>query len=456
MNEQTETVAGIPSGVSRRDVLATGATSSTVAGVAGCLSGDGTGSSPTPQTVGATDGAAPGQTATSESSGRIGDSVFYDPDGSGPYEDGQAALDAVPPGGTFVIGHGTWDVAEEGRLVVDEGINVVGAGWTKAPFEFGPDATRSGTIIDNTGDDVVDKPPVEFKPADPENPRLHNPSLREVSVMHAGETSPAVRVEALRTLIADNYVSCTNTAPVGISYEKMGFFARALRNQVGGFNDVGIRVAGVGYAHEFYSNHVATNNEGATAAIDIQRHRAIVVGGEYAMPNVDGAAAIRFSNPDGGRISGGYVVEPGIEHTDIGIDIAPEMGQVDNVQVYHCMQAVLHEKTAFVRFGNTTNSKVIFPVIRTNGEIAQWSRNANHCGVVTDADNLAGCTITDDGATNPWIQVTGAATDSSIDDFPTGVPIAVDYAVDENAPAFHDGDSWYSLAGAAQQYAPGE
>jgi hypothetical protein len=376
--------------------------------------------------------------------GQIGDAVFYDPDGDGPYKDGQAALDDVPPGGTFIIGHGTWDVAEEGRLLVEKSVNVWGMGWTSRK------ETKSGTRIVNTGDTAVDKPVVEFRgPKDlaENNPRILG-SLRQINVVQEGN-EPAVRCfRAIRTNIADCNIECRRQAPVGIEYDTWGFFARAYRNKVSEATDICVKVGGGnGYAHEFYSNHFSTNVDGGIA-FQTEQHRTILVGGECAATGENGTA-IRFQGPS----RGGYVVEPGIEATDYDIDIGGthgdhESGPVRDVQLYHID---LNPQKLGVRFGNAQNCRLIRPNIpdwvgRSGNNSVLWSEQSVDCGVVATPGAMKQMHYSNEGGMNPYIHISGVVTEEELAKMPTGVPTTVGYALGFESPVFHTGTEWKRVA----------
>jgi hypothetical protein len=438
--------------VGRRHVLTTASASATGA-IAGCGARDGNDHSPTLQSPDS-------PTQQRDSSASAGDvtTVFYDPNGS-TYETVQDALDAVPQGGTLLLGTGEIDVAEEGRILVERGgITIRGEGWTETGS--GADRRWPGTQIVNRGDDAVDRPAVEF--AAPEG-RLAGGTLATVSVDHGGD-SPAVRIRsAIHTRIADCRIFGRGQAPIGVSYEGASFFARMYRCVISGIaaEGRGILVNGIGYAYEFYSNYVGCAGPDSIA-LETRSNRTIVVGGEYAA-TADGGTAIRFYNEKPYPRYGGLVLEPGIEETGTQIEIDGE-GPFQGVQVYHmgipATSQLEHPDDPIIHFGNAENAKIIFPVVQTEkgGEsitdynFAHWSSQADHCGILTDAKTLERCEYTDDGATGPYVSVAGSAADEAIAAMPTGVPTTVEYGASAGAPLYHDGQSWIRLAG--QQYEP--
>jgi hypothetical protein len=417
----------------RRHLLST--TAGVGAGAAGCLGqerqpGD-TAISPD---VGPSQQQTPGEVPSS--SGRVGDAVFYDPDGDGgPYADGQEALEDVPSGGTFYLGHGTWDVAEEGRLLIEKTVHIQGMGRASARED------PQGTQIVNTGSDAIDEPAVEFNgtnlQTEEQNPRIYG-SLRNVSVRHHGDAPAVLLRRAIKTTITDCSVDCEGKAPKGLKYETWGFFSRALRNTVVGATEICTQVSGVGYAHEFYSNHFATGTDEAVA-FQTERHRSILIGGECAATGEDGIG-IRFYNPSSTPIYGGVVVEPGIEHTEHPVVIDGD-SPVENIQIYGSLLDVGTDEGAAVRFGNAKNCKLIYPVLR-NGKVAHWTDQCQDCGVLTDVGTLAGATYTDEGAVRPFVSVRGTSDNSLLGVLPTGVPTFVEYNEEAGAPVVHDGDRW--------------
>jgi hypothetical protein len=197
-------------------------------------------------------------------------------------------------------------------------------------------------------------------------------------------------------------------------------------------------VTGGGYAHEFYSNHFSTGIDSATA-FQTERHRTILVGGECAATGKDGTG-IRFHNPGNSPLFGGIVVEPGIEHTKNPVVIDGN-SPFENVQVYGSLLDVGTGEGAAIRFGNAKNCKLLYPPLRTCA-VAHWTKDAQNCGVVTDAGTLSGCTYTDEGAVNPYVSVQGAADRVLLRSLPTGVPMAVEHHPEIGGPVFHNGEKW--------------
>jgi hypothetical protein len=422
-----------PHQLGRRDLLA--ATTATTAPGAGCL---GESSQPTERPSETTFPDRSPAAHEPQASGRIGDAVFYDPSGDDHYDDGQAALADVPVGGTFVIGHGVWDVAEEGRLVVEKTVNIRGMGWASPKEEPG------GTRIVNTGEDAIDKPAVEFRgPSEPadDNPRMLG-SLRDVQIEHEGNSSAVLLRRAIRTVVADCLIDCRNAAPRGLVYGTWAFFARAYRNKIVSATDVCVYVGGNGYAHEFYSNHIATGVDGATA-FQTTRPRTILVGGECASTGSEGVA-IAFRG-----VLGGYVVEPGIEATDTGIVVGRGDGRMARqVRLYH-VTLPLDEGQVGVRFDNARGGQLIDPVTYSSegrGHLIEWTERAEHCGVRTEATAIEGQQYRDHGALNPSVSIEGGLTPEYLENLPTGVPTSVDYYTGTGGPVFHDGTGWKRVA----------
>jgi hypothetical protein len=457
----------------RRRQLLTGAGTTAATGVSGCL-GEQTGGDVREQTGGEQrDSPTTGHDHGGDHLGastpvdridvrrlsgsrREGDTVYYHPEEPGPYPDGEAALDDVPPGGTFVLGHASYDVATEGRLVREEPINVRGTGWQRDNSDDTP--VYRGAVFTNTGDDVIDEPVIDCDTEGGSSAAwaLQN-TFRDFAVIHEGPSSPAVRLRNyVFNTMADCGVECEGKGAKGVSFEEGGFFTRMHRCQVSSATDVSVHVSGVGYAHEFYSNHIRTTEPDARAALQTERQRTIVVGGEYYGDST--VPAIRFYNPGTqGSESGGLVMEPGFEHAArVEID---GKAPFDNVQLYHTKIAPhrMEDDVAAVTFGRTNNSMLINPVVYANrGKLARWSENARNCGIIAPAETLRGVTYTDEGARNPYVSISGSATPEQLADLPTGVPTTVEYATGQGAPVLNDGDQWYSLVSARSAFAPGE
>jgi hypothetical protein len=368
---------------------------------------------------------------------REGDVVYYDPDDRGPYSDGQAAFDDVPPAGTFVLGHGIYDVATEGRLVREDPINIRGVGWR---VRSGEPLRYYGSVFANAGEDVVDEPVIDCSTDD----RARQSTFHNFAVVHEGPTSPGIRIRNfIFNTITDCGVECQRNGAKGISFEEGGYFTRMHRTQVSHATDICVHVSGKGYAHEFYSNHVRTHVEDARACLQTEQQRTIVVGGEYATRTEGGPPAIRFYNPESGAIAGGLVMEPGLE-VNARIEIDGE-SEFNDVQLYHLKLPRYKNlgDTPVVTFGRTRNSKLVYPLLWSNqAHVARFSEHSRNCGVITDVDTLTYLDYTNEGATKPYISANGTATRDQLRAMPTGVPTTVEYLHPEAAPATHDGSEW--------------
>jgi hypothetical protein len=412
---------------------------------------------------------------------REGDVVYYHPGQRGPYADGQAALADVPPGGTFVLGHAEYDVATEGRIVRERPISVLGTGWHRPPDAYGADARYEGAVVVNTGEDTLDAPAIDVDAPDPGNEANADVSpakqnvVRDIAVMHEGHSTPAIRFRnAIFTTLADCGVECRSSGAKGVVFDGRGFFSRMHRCQVSSATDLCVQVTGGGYAHEFYSNHIRTNVDGARAAFQTECDRTIVVGGECAARGSDTAVAIRFHNSGNSlTLYGGLVIQPGIEHTTVGIEIGGENRGYHQVYM-HDVGLPLNDMDVGVRFGNTRGSKLVNPKPMSiakdgRGDIVEWTAEAENCGVVTDAaamtpgtfvdqgtraGPITGETHTNHGSRNPYVRIAGSASREQLAAVPTGVPTTVDYVTSEGAPAYHDGTDWYSLREAGKRFSP--
>jgi hypothetical protein len=268
------------------------------------------------------------------------------------------------------------------------------------------------------------------------------------------------------------------------------------RCQVSNATDISVHVTGSGYAHEFYSNHIRTNVEDATAAFQTECNRTIVVGGEIASrPTETPPHAIRFYNPGPGPAWGGYVYEPGMEGgSGIEIDGAEDSNGFNMVHLENVGHTMSTDEGGgleyLVRFGNTRGSKLVDPapmglfweeeesvLDKPLGDLVRWSAEAEDCGVVADAAALTlpkargtsdqfdgydgsefgpvtGHRYTDEGSRNPYVIVDSAVTPEQLAVMPTGVPTYVPFGTDTGAPLVHDGEEWYSFADALSPYSP--
>jgi hypothetical protein len=424
--------------VDRRTVLAT----TTGVSVAGCQSGEQTETQP-PNSVNPRQRQTP--VTGQQSSRRIGDTVYYDPDNPGPYENGQEALNDVPDGGTFQIAAGEYDVSQEGgRLLIDRPLHIRGSGTDHAQMVTHPDGDRKlenmGTVIVNRD---IDKPTIEFR-GNPPDKSIRGVSISGVTVNHFNESGPAIRFRGAIYSLIEGARVYTQSA-IGVKYEEWSFFARMVRSKIHGASEIGVHAAGNGYAYEFYSNHV-----GAQTSIQTEVHRTIIVGGEYAAGE-DGTS-IRFYNPHDHSLIGGVVIEPGIEHTGTHFDIDGE-SPWENVQIYGSMMLPQGEVPA-VRFGNARQAKVIYPALsrRKTGFLAHWTDRSKNCGIVSDPASMQYFDyVVDDGAENPYVHMTGTGTLDQVQNITTGANLSIDHVLEEGSPVFSDGSQWYTLRSASSE-----
>jgi hypothetical protein len=417
----------------------------------------------------------------------VGDTVYYHPEGRGPYPDLTAAIDDVPRGGLLQLDNAVYNVAEEGRLLIDKPMHVRGVGWSKPAGWWDNTSGRVffGTVIKNLanpspelGDSkekrtaAIEKPTVEIAIPAPEshgglvwNSRA---TLRDLGVRGATDSFPTVLVNnTIRTFIADTNIMADPVKDVdsqtseALRYQGQSFFATNSRNVING-NGFGIRVVGSGYAYAFYDNHVSARWGEPGIALDTNVDRTIVIGGEYT-----GKTGIRFWNGNTGKnLKGGLVLEPGFENNPeqaVAIGTAGD-GTVEGVQLYHNTYSMWLEEEesggvgTAVRFGNAQGCKLIQPIVwnrsETVGNLVEWSENAGNCGLITDATTLRKSNYADEGSRNPYVSVTGSATDEDLQAFPTGVPTTVEYGVDAGVPVLHDGLGWRRAA-EYPSYSPG-
>jgi hypothetical protein len=334
-------------------------------------------------------------------------------------------------------------------VVRDKEVDIRGTGWY---IRSGKPQRYYGSVFVNTGDNAIDEPVVDcdFDSPDDNNPSARQNTFRDFAVLQHGD-APGIRLRNyVFNTVADCGVDCGGIGSKGIAFEGNAWFTRMLRCQVSAATDICVHVTGGGYAHEFYSNHVRTHEGSARACLQTECNRTIVVGGEYAsrggtindLPAEEIPPAIRFTTDS--RRWGGLVLEPGLEHQSrIEID-GP--GLWEDVQLCHLLLPTHdHEDPDYptVTFGNTRNSKVIYPVVqRARGNLVKWTEQARHCGIITDAESLRNVEYVDEGSTNPYVSVQGSATTDQLADMPTGVPTTVEYATEQGVPVVHDGLSW--------------
>jgi hypothetical protein len=432
----------------RRTLLST--TAGSAVGASGCLGrnqpAETTGSSPTTGSR-----QQPTRVAQKATSGRTGTTVFYDPDDRGPYADGQEALADVPDGGTFELASGVYDVATEGRLLVEKRpvyIRSQSDKWCRTADRSGDSREFHwpGTVIENRG--AIDKPTIDIL-GDWDTTSSMGAMVRGLTIKHDTD-APAIRIkDTTNSHVVDTGIFLYQSAPVGIKYEGLAFFARANRTAIKQFTDTGIHVTGDGYSHEFYSVWSGSGAPDATA-LQTECHRSIIMGGEYAA-TADTGTAIRFYNPEESPLYGGLVFEPGIEHTARCIDIDGE-SPFDGVQVYGSLLSIWAQESekyqgggAGVRFGNARNCKLVYPVATADGNLAHWTEDAINCGIITDGRTMGQVSLMDDGSRNPYVRVNGAMDKPQIDNMSTEVPTTVDYYSETGNPVLYDGSSWKTV-----------
>jgi hypothetical protein len=339
-------------------------------------------------------------------------------------------------------------------------MSVRGVGWTRirnwyqrtnGQNTFGTVIKNTKTVSEDIAEDLVGRDPAIEAPAveiavDSSGDYSRHAVLRDLAVRSPTTTLPILRVsDTIRTLIADCLFSggVWNRASTGIQYTGHAFFARACRNVINGTGDYGIQVLGTGYAHAFYDNHVRCegNEEGDAVALETTRPRTIVQGGEYT-----GQIGIRF-RATGAKQHGGLLVEPGFENNEVAVHIgAGDGAPFDNVQIYHTKLSMAEDHVdQGVRFGNTTGSKYVYPIVWQRGDkrpLVEWTGQSRNCGVIADPNTLRKVTTTDHGATAPYVAIPGSATRGQLDRIPTDVPTTVGYVEGVGTPAVHDRNEW--------------
>jgi hypothetical protein len=413
-----------------------------------------------------------------DGSRRMGSVVYFDPDNPGPYADGEDALADVPVNGTFYL-DGIYSLPEEGPIVVDRPMHLRGAGWSRVDQSVEADVTanrngesiHTGSVILNAGEDALDRPNVACESVPGENAR-ENVSIANLAIQGSTPNNPIVEI---RDSIGTSIVNCDVNggyeprAPIGIHYVGRSDRATLLRNRVQSVYHRGIKISAVGFAHHLFYNNVNTwprlderYEEDGGVAIETAANRTIVVGGivnSYVREGEhDRGAAIWFNPGNRSDQHGGLVIEPGTENAATAVRVGNEDNPFHDVQVYH--HKVGYRKyegnrpavQRTIDFRNAVNCKLINPIVwdrtgdRFTGELARWGPDAEHCGVHTDVTTLRKVTYTNEGATQPYIDIQGSATDDELVEVPTGVPMQLDYATDHGTPAVHDGDRWYRLA----------
>jgi hypothetical protein len=246
-------------------------------------------------------------------------------------------------------------------------------------------------------------------------------------------------------------ITCRNVAPIGLKYERHCFFCRTTGCRVAAATEYSTKLENAqGYAYEFHKNNFSTGVDDAIG-FETSANRTILTGGECAATGENGIA-VRFKGP----LRGGYVVEPGIEKTDIGVDLGSHdvdgltSGPVEDVRLYH---TGLTQEDVGVRFGNATGCRLLYPVVYDWGRanrldektfhVAEWTEYSRDCGVVATASSLAEERFrVHPDADSPYARVGSSVPRDRLSELPTGVPTSVDHLQESGVPALHDGDSW--------------
>ena len=384
---------------------------------------------------------------------RFGDTVYYDPRDSGPYTDGQDALADVPPGGEFRLAPTVYDVTTEGRLYTTSPLAIRGTGWGR---ESGGGADV-GTRLINTGSDSVNSPVIEFD-GSANTVQARRPEVRGVKIQHSPAGSYAIEVNNMtRSLIIDSDVDCVNNGFGGVHYTGRAFFARMVRSRVKAFSDFGIHVQGSGFAHEFLQCQTSTTVDNGGVGLQTECDITYVIGGEYATnTETTTGTSIRFWNPEASQKYGGYV-NTTFESSDIGVDIDGDTARFDQVHVVN-PYATLEQVGTIVRWGASAGSTLRYPVIfikAGGGQLAHWTVDSLHCGIISNYGSVGGASYTDDGASSPYIVVPQVLSNGFVAALPTGtVPVWVAYNTSVNSPTFYDGTNWYEQSSANTTYTP--
>jgi hypothetical protein len=367
-------------------------------------------------------------------SGRVGDTVYFDPDDTGPYTDAQDALDDAPAGGALLLAAKEIDVAQQGTLSTTRGVSIRGTG------HYGTSSGASeGTFLVNTGSDTVDSPVIEIAPSGRESWA----TVRNLRVRHQGDTTAAIRFDNMTRAVArDVSVSCQDQGDRGIAWDGDSFHSFAVNVVAQGATTAGLDYQGSGSDNYFI--RCKTNCTGTTGAVGARLGKtAYIIAGQHE----GDAAAIQFDNQTGSDQIQGGVYQPVIEASTPAIDVTGG----NDWEGLHLVEPYVAPTTGVdtaVRFDRADNSILHFPTVNgSSSTLVEFTSNANRCGVVGTHGALAGSGFTNNG-TQSWLQVPQLINEFPITQLPTDTYVSVAGNASKNGSP-----TWYDLGNAEWNYA---
>lgn len=393
-----------------------------------------------------------------DASCRLGRTVYYNPASSGPYIDGADAFADVPPGGTFIIAAGTdYDVATEGRLVMNdaEGKTICGEGWSADDgFTY---SAYSGSKIVNMGADAIDSPVIEFSST---NREQRGVVVKDLSIHHEGATTPAILIDnAMKNVVEDCTINMETVGKTGVETINKSFFTRILRTHVHRFTDYGLHLKGQGGGGSVVDCHIGSGQAGSVGT-RVERDGIYISGGQHS----SNGAGIEFYNSGSNANQGSYVDgHIWFEKCDDAIRIDGGTYPYNNVTIVNprtSLDSAGIGVNNLVNIGHGENIRVVHPSVfrqTDGGNLGTLGSNSRRVKFIGDYSNVGVPPVVDNGSENPTKIIQESLTDGYISNIDTSIPVWVALRRSTSGdwgPVFHDGTDWYKMSSANATFIP--
>lgn len=350
------------------------------------------------------------------------------------------AVAAMPVGGTLDIGYG-FDVATYGVISSTKAFDIKGSGWVTNSSD-----TPYGSVIYNSGGDVVDSPVITFDGAS----SLRHINISGISIFHEGATTPAIKIEnSPYTNITDIRIHGNNLGYAGIEYSEGSFFARVSKSTLTRLVAYGIYNHGTGSQYEFDENHIAGYTSGDNfVGVYTTCSGTFIRGGEIQSPGANSWVA-KFYNTAAANRTGGGVFDVFVEDSGNFVEIDGLTNQFENVSIVRPRFSMGTGITGYgVKFERARSCSLINPQLSASSggtALVYWGENSAYCSAEGGITNYATGTFSAHaGASHAINMIHGGIGMATGLTFGTGTNIRtiIDYIDELEGPMIHNGVAW--------------